>query len=165
MHPKGCKLVINVAFYKSLIGILKIYSTDYALRKIELVKEINDFECSEFNYSVIEQLEAYFQGKLHTFNIPVELPYATVFHKKVYDELLKIGYGKTVTYKELAVKAGSPNASRAVGTAMAKNPVPLIIPCHRVINSNGKTGNYSLGDRENGKDTKIFLLDFEKSHC
>lgn len=153
--------MINVAFYKSPIGVLKIFSTDYALQKIELVKDRNDFECSAFNYRVIEQLESYFEGKLHSFNLPVEFPNATEFQKKIYDELLKVRYGKTKSYKELAQAAGCPNAFRAVGSAMAKNPIPIVVPCHRIINSNGRTGSYSLG----GNDTKVFLLDFEKNHC
>lgn len=153
--------MINIAFYKSPIGILKLYSSDDALQKIELVDLCGDFECSAFNCKVIEQLKAYFEGRLHTFNIPVEFKNATEFQNKVYDELLKVSYGKTKSYKELAQASGSPNACRAVGTAMAKNPIPIVVPCHRIINSNGKTGNYSLG----GNDKKIFLLDFEKSHC
>lgn len=153
--------LINISFCKSPIGILKIYSSDDALQKIELVDSFSYFECSAFNCGVIEQLDAYFEGRLHTFNIPVEFKNATEFQKKVYDELLKVSYGKTKSYKELAQASGSPNACRAVGTAMAKNPIPIVVPCHRIINSNGKTGNYSLG----GNDKKIFLLDFEKSHC
>lgn len=151
---------MDVAFYKSPIGILKIFSTDYALLKIELVENRNDFECSTFNYRVMEQLDLYFEGRLHSFNIPFELPNSTEFQKKVYDELLKVRFGRTITYKALAEAAGKPNAYRAVGSALAKNPVPLIVPCHRVINSNGKIGNYSLG----GKQNKKFLLDFEKLH-
>ena len=151
---------INVIFYKSPIGILKIYSSNYALKKIELVKERNDFECSEFNYRVMDQLDAYFEGRLHTFNIPFENPGKTDLQKKIYDELLNVRFGKTISYKELAAKAGKPGASRAVGTAMANNPIPLIIPCHRVVKSDGTIGNYSLG----GKDAKKYLLDFEKSH-
>ena len=151
---------MDVAFYKSPIGILKIFSTDYALLKIELVQNRNDFECSTFNYRVMEQLDLYFEGRLHSFNIPFEFHNATEFQKKVYDELLKVRFGRTITYKALAEAAGKPNAYRAVGSILAKNPVPLIVPCHRVINSNGKIGNYSLG----GKQNKKFLLDFEKSH-
>ena len=152
---------INVVFYKSPIGILKISSSNYALKKIELVKERNDFECSEFNYRVMEQFDAYFEGKLHTFNIPFENPGKTDFQKRVYDELLNVRFGKTISYKELAAKAGSPDAARAVGTAMAKNPLPLVIPCHRVIKADGSIGSYSLG----GKEAKRYLLDFEKTHC
>ncbi len=148
---------INVAFFKSPIGVLKIYSSESLLHKIEVVKERNDFECSTFNYKVIEQLEAYFEGRLHTFNLPVSFGGATEFQKKVYDELLKVRFGKTKTYKELAQAIGNPGAYRAVGTALSKNPVPIIVPCHRIVNSNGKIGGFALGS-----DSKKFLLDFER---
>ena len=154
---------MEVAFYKSPIGVLKIFSSDIALHKIELVKERNDFECSTFNYRVIDQLEAYFDGRLLTFNIPLALDKCTTFQKRVYDELLKVRYGRTKSYKELAEMVGNPNASRAIGNAMAKNPIPIIIPCHRIINSNGKIGKYSLGF-DDSSSIKSFLLDFEKQH-
>ena len=151
---------MNVAFYKSPIGILKIYSTDYALKKIELVKDRNDFECSAFNYEVMEQLEAYFEGRLSRFNIQIEFDKATDFQKHVYDALLNVRYGKTKTYKELAEMIGNPAASRAVGSALAKNPIPIIVPCHRIINSDGKIGQFALGS-----DVKKYLIEFEKAHC
>ncbi len=150
---------MEVAFYKSPIGILKIFSSDYALHKIQLVDARNDFECSAFNYNVMEQLDEYFAGRLFTFNIPVEINAATEFEKKVYDALLSIRYGKTKTYKELAQMIGVPGGSRAVGNALAKNPVPLVMPCHRIIKSNGQIGKFALGT-----DAKKYLLDFEKSN-
>lgn len=150
---------MNVAFFKSPIGVLKIYSTETALHKIEVVKERNDFECSTFNYKVMEQLDAYFSGKLFTFNLPIVFDGATEFQKKVYDELLKVRFGKTKTYKELAQAIGSPGACRAVGTALSKNPVPIIVPCHRIVNANGKIGGFALGS-----DAKKFLLDYEAKH-
>ena len=150
---------MEVAFYKSPIGILKIFSTDYALKKIELVNARNDFECSAFNYEVLEQLEAYFNGRLFRFNIPVEFDNATDFQKKVYDALLSVRFGQTKSYKELAQMIDSPNAHRAVGSALAKNPIPIIVPCHRIVNSNGKIGEFALGTA-----AKKYLLDFEKAH-
>ena len=154
---------MKVAFFKSPIGVLKIFSSDIALHKIELVKERNDIECSTFNYRVVDQLEAYFDGRLHSFNIPLALNNCSDFQKKVYDELLKVRYGRTKSYKELAEMLGKPNAYRAVANALANNPVPIIIPCHRVIYANGKIGNYSFGG-QNSKEIKSYLLDFEKKH-
>lgn len=152
--------MLNVAFYKSPIGILKITSSDYSLKKIELVKRMEDFDASPFNYRVIQNLEEYFLGKLNTFNIKIEFPGNSVFEKRVYDNLQHVLYGQTITYKQLAEKIGSPNAYRAVANACAKNPLPLIIPCHRVICSNGQVGNYNLGGMKNKK----YLLDFEKKN-
>lgn len=80
------------------------------------------------------------------------------FHRKVYRALCKVPAGKTVTYAELARRAGSPGAARAVGTAMAKNPWPVIIPCHRVVAGNGKLGGYS---GRGGLVTKRALLALE----
>lgn len=82
------------------------------------------------------------------------------FQKKIYSKLVKVPAGKTVTYKELGIKAGYENASRAVGTAMAKNKVILFIPCHRVLKSCGGIGNYS---GHGGSSTKLMLLEFEES--
>ena len=80
------------------------------------------------------------------------------FHRKVYKQLLKVPYGKRVTYKELARMAGNPNASRAVGGAMRRNPIPLIIPCHRVIRSDGATGQFSA---DGGPAFKRRMLEME----
>lgn len=151
---------MDVAFYKSPFGVLKIYSSDTALHKIQLVKERNDFECSAFNYKVLEQLEEYFEGKRRSFNIPFVIDNATEFQRCVYDELLGVRFGRTKTYKELAESVKNPKACRAVGTALSKNPIPIIVPCHRIINSNGKIGQFALGS-----DVKKFLLEFEASNC
>lgn len=80
------------------------------------------------------------------------------FHRKVYTALCEIPAGKTITYAELARRAGSPGAARAVGQAMAKNPFPIIIPCHRVVAGNGKLGGYS---GRGGVATKRALLELE----
>ena len=85
---------------------------------------------------------------------------ATDFQKKVWKEIDKIPYGKTVTYKEIAKKIGKPNASRAVANACGKNPTPIIRPCHRVIRSNGEIGGYSA---PGGAIAKKVLLEKESS--
>lgn len=150
---------MDVAFYKSPIGTLKIFSSDTALHRLDLVEERNDFDCSVFNYRVMEQLDEYFAGKLHTFNLPVVFDKVTGFQKSVYDELLCVRYGKTKSYKELAQAINNPKACRAVGTALGKNPIPIIVPCHRIINTDGKIGEFALGT-----EAKRFLLELEKAH-
>jgi methylated-DNA-[protein]-cysteine S-methyltransferase len=92
----------------------------------------------------IRQLSAYFAGELETFDLPLA-PQGTPFQQKVWDELLNIPYGETISYGELAKRIGNPNASRAVGLANGSNPIPIIIPCHRVIGSNGKLTGYGGG--------------------
>ena len=105
---------------------------------------------------VEKQLKEYFEGKRIKFEIPLN-PKGTEFMKKVWKELLKIPYGETRTYKEIAEKIGNSKASRAVGMANNKNPIPIIIPCHRVIGSNNKLVGYALG-----LDMKQYLLDLER---
>ncbi|MEE8484466.1 MAG: methylated-DNA--[protein]-cysteine S-methyltransferase [Nitrospinota bacterium] len=112
------------------------------------------------NFAGMERkIRAYFKGgKIDFSGVECALDRCPPFHKKVYKKLMNVPYGKTVTYAELARMAGNPKASRAVGSAMAKNPMPLIIPCHRVIKSNGEIGNFS-SDR--GPALKAKMLGIE----
>jgi len=92
------------------------------------------------------EIQEYFAGTRKHFTIPVDLhAITTEFHKNVLDLCQKIPYGTTLTYGELADRSGSPGAARAVGVAMANNPVPIVIPCHRVVASNGSLGGFSGG--------------------
>ena len=93
---------------------------------------------------VIRQLQAYFAGELETFYVALA-PEGTPFQQKVWSELLRIPYGETISYGELARRIGNANASRAVGLANGSNPIPIIVPCHRVIGSNGKLTGYGGG--------------------
>ncbi|MER5945633.1 methylated-DNA--[protein]-cysteine S-methyltransferase [Streptomyces sp. NPDC001904] len=106
--------------------------------------------------AVIDQLNAYFQSELTTFDLPLALA-GTPFQRSVWAELQRIPYGETRTYGELATALGKPNASRAVGLANGKNPVGVIVPCHRVIGANGDLTGYG-----GGLDRKRRLLDFER---
>jgi methylated-DNA-[protein]-cysteine S-methyltransferase len=93
---------------------------------------------------VSSQLRAYFAGELESFHLHLA-PDGTLFQQEVWKELVKIPYGETISYGELARRIGNPNASRAVGLANGSNPIPIIIPCHRVIGSNGKLTGYGGG--------------------
>lgn len=104
------------------------------------------------------QLDEYFQGKRTTFSLPFKLT-GTPFQLAVWKELQNIPYGQTTIYKEIAQKINKPKAYRAVGMANNKNPLPIIIPCHRVIGSNGKLIGYA-----GGLKLKNYLLELEKSH-
>ncbi len=90
------------------------------------------------------QLTAYFSGKLRQFHLPL-LAKGTVFQERVWAALLDIPYGTTMSYRQLAERTGSPRAFRAVGNANGKNPLPILIPCHRVIARGGGLGGYSCG--------------------
>lgn len=90
------------------------------------------------------QLEAYFQGTLQEFDLPLA-PLGTAFQQRVWEELCRIPYGVTISYGELAQRIGSPKAVRAVGQANGRNPIPIVVPCHRVIGSSGKLVGYGGG--------------------
>lgn len=104
---------------------------------------------------VARQLDEYFDGQRTTFDVPLA-PIGTPFQRMVWQQLTEIPYGTTVTYGELARRVGNPKASRAVGLANGQNPVAIIIPCHRVIGSNGKLTGYG-----GGIERKRRLLDLE----
>jgi methylated-DNA-[protein]-cysteine S-methyltransferase len=96
--------------------------------------------------SVARQLDEYFAGTRRSFDVPLDLRLATGFRRAVLDHLPDIAYGRTESYLEVAAAAGSPRAVRAVGTACALNPVPIVVPCHRVVLSNGSMGRYAGGE-------------------
>ncbi|WKV71030.1 methylated-DNA--[protein]-cysteine S-methyltransferase [Streptomyces sp. PCS3-D2] len=104
---------------------------------------------------VARQLAAYFAGELTEFDLPLRLE-GTAFQRSVWDQLVRIPYGETWSYGELAAKLGRPNASRAVGLANGKNPVGIIVPCHRVIGASGSMTGYG-----GGVERKVRLLAFE----
>jgi len=105
---------------------------------------------------VRRELDAYFEGKLHDFSSKVDWQLARGFSDKVLHQVARIPYGKTLSYGEVAAKAGNPRAFRAAGTACGRNPVPLIVPCHRVLQAGGKPGNYG-----GGPEMKVALLEME----
>ena len=105
----------------------------------------------------IRQLDEYFSGKRNTFDLPLSL-HGTPFQLEVWLSLMRIPYGATRTYAEIAKSIGRPSATRAVGAANGANPIPIIVPCHRVIGSLG-----SLTGFGGGIDVKRWLLDFEKN--
>ena len=110
------------------------------------------------NRGALQQLKEYLKGELRRFHCKLDLN-GTRFQKKVWLALVKIPYGQTRSYKEVAQAVGHPRAFRAVGNANGRNPIPLIIPCHRVVESNGGLGGFGYGVKVKKK-----LLDFEKTH-
>jgi len=112
---------------------------------------------SEAFADVAEQLDAYFAGALTEFEVDMQLS-GTEFQRRVWAALQKIPYGETRSYGEIAEQIGSPAASRAVGLANGRNPIPIIIPCHRVIGASGSMTGYAAG-----LDRKRLLIDLERS--
>jgi methylated-DNA-[protein]-cysteine S-methyltransferase len=91
------------------------------------------------------QLDEYFAGRRRRFEVPVDLRLAHGFRRTVLEHLPNIAYGTTATYAAVALAAGSPQAVRAVGSACARNPLPVVVPCHRVVRSDGTIGGYAGG--------------------
>lgn len=139
---------IYQAYYKSPIGVIEIISDPNTIISVKILE--NESVCPDSKEipkvlnDCIKQLEEYFSGKRKDFDLPLKLN-GTNFQKQVWESLQTIPYGKTISYKELALSCNNIKASRAVGSANGKNQHWIIIPCHRVINSNGKLGGYAGG--------------------
>jgi len=139
------------SYLKSPLGKLLLVCNAEGLTAIRFEKEAEDFslphewqnEAEPFQ-PVIAQLQAYFAGELHDFDLPLA-PQGTLFQRSVWEALQKIPYGETISYAELARRIDKPSAVRAVGAANGSNPIPIIIPCHRVIGSNGALVGYGGG--------------------
>jgi len=114
----------------------------------------------EMFVDLIDQFDRYFSGKLDHFQCDLDFSLGTEFQAKTWKKLTAIPYGKTRSYQWLAKTVGKPSASRAVGNANGKNPIPIIVPCHRVIRKNGDLGGFTGGLR-----FKRLLLDLEKEAC
>lgn len=140
--------------FSSPIGFLTVREEN------DLITEIN-FKKSDISTKTPllceakKQLTAYFNNKLTNFSLPILIT-GTEFQQSVYETLLKIPYGYTVSYKDIAREIGNPEAARAVGNANNKNKIPIIIPCHRVIGSNGSLTGYA-----GGLEIKKYLIDLE----
>jgi len=150
-----------MCFYESEIGRIGIMEKDGSITAVYINGDDlpGDEEICETPVlkEAVRQLKGYFAGELREFSLPLE-PKGTDFMKKVWNALYEIPYGKTATYGEVAKKIGSPKACRAVGLANNKNPIPIFIPCHRVIGANGSLTGY-----RGGLAIKQKLLELEKS--
>lgn len=145
--------------YQSPIGTLSIRATDEAITEVSLLTDESEeaLQENQLTQECKKELAEYFQGKRKTFAVPLA-PKGTAFQQKVWKAVREIPYGCTQTYGEIAEKAGSPNAYRAVGMANHQNPILIITPCHRVIGSNGSLTGYAAG-----LDNKKYLLELEKN--
>ena len=168
IHPyfiKGKLSMICYQYLDTFVGKLLICGTEKGITTISFPKGQNYEpdkkwkEKPECFKEAVRQLELYFDGKLRHFSLALILK-GTVFQMKAWNVLMKIPYGQTMSYKDVAEKIGSPKAARAVGGAAGKNPIPIIIPCHRVIGSDGKLGGFG-----GGPDVKAALLELERKYC
>ena len=147
----------NVAYFESPIGIIELKANETALTGLNFVEEkIFSETHTLILVNGIKQLNEYFIGKRTIFDLPLH-PEGTDFQKKVWDQLLKIPFGATKSYLDIAHSMGNRKALRAVGNANGKNKISIIIPCHRVIGAHGALTGFGSGIRR-----KRWLLDHEK---
>lgn len=153
------KGVCYLGFLKDKESQAEIHAKlEKVLGKCHLVNEDLEGYKSDINQKALEELQLYFEKKLKGFTVPLDLR-GTEFQKKVWNELIKIPYGSTKSYKEVAEAVGKPKACRAVGGANHNNPVSIIVPCHRVIGKNGSLVGYG-----GGLTVKSYLLQLEGAH-
>jgi methylated-DNA-[protein]-cysteine S-methyltransferase len=154
--------------YNSLLGWLKLTSNSKSLLSVSFEeKEGNgSSEIPAILKKSIQQLDEYFNGSRNTFDLQLS-PEGTEFQQKIWKLVTSVPYGETTTYLDIAIRSGSEKNTRAVGLAIGKNPIPIIIPCHRIIGSNGKLTGYAGGlerkkwlllhEQQNSKDlTRLF---------
>jgi O-6-methylguanine DNA methyltransferase len=134
----------NTSYYKSPIGWIEIVADNDSLLSINFVKKKGNEAPNAITKETLKQLKEYFSGKRKKFEGKLNFD-GTDFQKRVLKAMMQIPYGKTVSYRELARKAGRATAARAVGTVCSTNDLPIIIPCHRVVASDGSLGGYSGG--------------------
>lgn len=150
---------MNYDTFETEFGTLFIKEDGSAITNITLNENILTKDDIHYESTLIkqvkQQLDEYFQGKRNTFDLPLN-PSGTTFQKKVWNALCNIPYGETRSYQEIAVTIGCPKGCRAVGLANNKNPIVILIPCHRVIGKNGSLVGYALGLK-----MKQHLLDLE----
>lgn len=146
----------KLSIYASKEGILCVKKAVPSSTNFD--KEIKDDASGELVKACEKELSEYFSGKRKSFDLPL-LPEGSDFQKKVWEKLLKIPYGETRTYGELAEMTGDKKASRAVGMANNNNPILILIPCHRVIGSDGSLTGYVAG-----VEAKKYLLQLEKEN-
>lgn len=156
--------------FSSILGQLLLVKTEGGLLKIafekdqdstmDLLKESFTLKrSSEELADTTLQLTQYLSGFRTTFTLPVDLHLVEGFKRRVQDALLSVPYARTITYQQLAERIDAPTAARAVGTACANNPLPIVYPCHRIIRKGGDLGEY-VG----GSETKKLLLDLERNN-
>ncbi|MCD4833859.1 MAG: methylated-DNA--[protein]-cysteine S-methyltransferase [Bacteroidales bacterium] len=133
------------AYYKSPIGNLRIISNERDIIKIEFTADFFKMKIIPVQIQeCINQLDEYFKGERKEFSVGIN-PAGTEFQGKVWNLLIKIPYGKTISYLELSKQFGNEKAIRAIASANGKNPIPIIIPCHRVIGNDGSLTGYAGG--------------------
>lgn len=142
-------------YYSSPVGTLTITEEDGFITGIRIGKLEADEEETLLLSQAVQELDEYFEGRRREFDLPLK-PHGTAFQKRVWEALRRIPYGKTASYRDIAKAVENPRGFRAVGNANGKNPIVIVVPCHRVIAADGSLGGYT-----GGLDIKRFLLEHE----
>lgn len=151
---------MNQLAISSPLGNILIYYSDKGIFKISLEDNFQEnlsIPQNDLGEKIKHSLETYFQGTLRRFDLPLDLNQGTSFQQAVWRDLIKIPFGSTSTYSEIAQNIGHPKAQQAVGGAIGDNPIAIIIPCHRVIGKNGNLTGFRWG-----LERKKQLLELEK---
>lgn len=152
-----------ISFQQTGIGTIAVAECDGAITSLffgtDTIPPNAEIGETELLREAFRQLNAYLQGELKDFTLPLA-PSGTPFMQRVWKNLRNISYGSTATYQDIAIVSGNPHAARAVGMANHKNPIPLFIPCHRVIGSKGALTGY-----RGGLQLKMVLLELERRGC
>lgn len=153
--------MINIFSYNTIIGKLYIAESNNFIIGLlfgenEIKYKVYEIAETQILNTAAREIDEYLNGYRKEFDLPLAYECDTVFTKSVWDFLSGIGYGKTFSYKEIAIAMGNKNAARAVGNACNKNPIPILIPCHRVIGESGGLVGY-----RGGLEIKSKLLDIE----
>lgn len=128
--------VCRIAFDPEPEHALERLSRDFGLRVLRSPKPID---------AVRRELDEYFEGRRRSFDLPLDVRLLAEFSRRILRELARVPYGEVVTYGELATRAARPGAARAVGIVMNRNPIPIVLPCHRVVGANGNLTGYAGG--------------------
>lgn len=132
-------------YFESPLGIIEVTADDHVITTIQFTNSPKDPVPSELTTECRNQLKQYFEGKLTLFDLPIDWSNYTNFYQQVWSELIKIPYGETRSYQDIANNLQNPKAVRAVGMANGKNPIAIVVPCHRVIGSDGSLTGYASG--------------------
>lgn len=157
-----CVMLLQLSFY-SPIGNITVFRNERGISRIDFsTSPMDDMQASAEDSllnSCREQMEEYFSGQRNTFSLPLDWSQLSGFKSEVLHITHQIPFGSLRTYGEIAAELGKPNAARAVGGALARNPLPILIPCHRVIAASGHLTGFSTA---NGITSKAWLLQLER---
>lgn len=146
-----------IGYYNSPIGLIRVEGEKDYIRRVSFVHEkLEEENIGGEVKKCLSELNSYFNGELKDFSVKTTFENGTEFRKTVWNELKNIPYGEVISYKDMAVKIGNPKGCRAVGGANNKNPIGIIVPCHRVVGAKGDLVGYA-----EGVDKKKFLLELE----